>query len=423
MSDTPRRAVLMVVDGLRADMVTHDHVPALARLAGNSRIFTRHTSVFPSATRVNSASLATGCYPARHGLHGNAIALDEGDGLVAVSVGPPTFRERWRAATGRTLLRPTLSERLREHGGVIIHSNSSAGAAHMQDPDGHGTLLHRDGSHRPGFERVSGVEHPDVDYDATGDAAVTDRFVDALLHDPPAALNVLWICEPDHSQHTLELGSPEHFEVLAAADACAARVLGAVDTLRARGEQVLFVACSDHGHETVSDVVPVGPLLIEAGLKESEDSRDVVLASSGMGALVYLAPEAMERCSAIASFLQRAAWCQRVFAAAELDAVGLPTDTALQIAFSMAKQDVPNRYGVRGLGAVAADPFMKSDACGLGQHGGLGAYETNPFLLISGPGVDTGRCSVPSSAVDVAPTILQFLDRSWDGTDGHPLLA
>ena len=43
MSSRPRRAVLMVVDGLRADMVTPEHVPALARLAGGSRVFTRDT--------------------------------------------------------------------------------------------------------------------------------------------------------------------------------------------------------------------------------------------------------------------------------------------------------------------------------------------------------------------------------------------
>ena len=40
----------------------------------------------------------------------------------------------------------------------------------------------------------------------------------------PAALDLLWICEPDHSQHALELGSPQHLEVLAGADRCVAGV-------------------------------------------------------------------------------------------------------------------------------------------------------------------------------------------------------
>lgn len=422
MSAAPRRrAVLMVVDGLRADQLTPEFVPNFAALATQSRHFTAHTSVFPSATRVNSASIATGCFPARHGLHGNAIALDEGDGLVAVSVGPPEFRERWRRATGHTLLAPTLSERLRAHGGAVIHSNSSAGAAHMQDPDGHGTLYHRNGSHRPGFEPITGDAHPGVAYDAGGDREVTRRFVESLEHDAAPALNVLWICEPDHSQHALELGSPAHRDVLAGADACVAKVHDAVARLRARGEEILFVACSDHGHESVSDVVPVVPLLIEAGLKESPDSHDVVLASSGMGALLYLSSNAQSRRDAIAQWLSRQPWCEQVFAGTALATIGLPIDTPLQIAFSMAKQDTANRYGVRGAGAVAADPFMKTDALGLGQHGGLGRYETRPCLVVSGPGVRAGVCAVPTRAVDIAPTLLDFLGQPHDGTDGSVL--
>ena len=165
---TDRCAVLVVVDGLRGDLVDETFTPTLYRLATNARWYPSHRSVFPSATRVNSASLATGCFPASHGLHGNVIALDEGDGLVPVPVGPPEFRERLRRATGRTLRRPTLSERLREHGGAANWLNSSAGAAHMQDPDGHGLLLHRSGSHRPGFEPVEGPEHLEVTYDAAG---------------------------------------------------------------------------------------------------------------------------------------------------------------------------------------------------------------------------------------------------------------
>jgi predicted AlkP superfamily pyrophosphatase or phosphodiesterase len=416
-----RRAVLMIVDGMRADLLTHEWMPATAELAAQSRCFTRHRPVFPSATRVNSASIATGCHPARHGLHGNAIALDEGEGLVPVSVGGAEFRERWRRATGRTLHAPTLSERLRAHGGVIIHSNSSAGAAHMQDPDGHGTLYHRSGSHRPGFEPVTDASHPRVGYDAEGDREITRRFVAALDSDPAPALDVLWICEPDHSQHTLELGSPTHRRVLAEADERVAEVAAAVERRRAAGDEVLFIAASDHGHETVSELVPVTDLMVAAGLKESAESREVVLASSGMGALVYLSEDARERRGAIAAWLRAAPWCDRVFAGADLAEVGLPTDTALQVAFAMASQDRPNRFGVPGLGAVAWDRLVKSDAPGLGQHGGLGRYETNPFLLVSGPGVAPGVCDAASSAVDIAPTILAFLGHSHAGTDGSPL--
>jgi len=411
----------MIVDGLRADLVAPQWTPSLARLAARGRRFTQHRSVFPSATRVNSASIATGCHPGSHGLAGNAIALDEGEGLAAVSVGPATFRERWRRATGRTLHRPALTERLAARGGAAIYSNSSPGAAHMQDPDGHGWLYHRSGCHGPGLESIADAQIEAATYDAAGDRILTERLCAALEHDRGHPLHVLWICEPDHSQHELELGSPAHRAVVAGADACVARVVESVDALRERGDEVLLAVGSDHGHETVDEVIPVADLLVDAGLKSGPDSSDVVLASSGMGALLYLSDAARDRCETLAAWLRAQPWCGPVFAGAELGRLGHRDDTALALAFSMAKRDVPNRHGVMGLGHVAGDPFMNSDASGLGQHGGLGPYEGNPCLVLDGPGVTPGVESRRTATVDIAPTVLRWLGVPATGVDGAPL--
>ena len=417
---TDRRAVFVVVDGLRGDFVDEALTLNLHRLATSARWYPGHRAVFPSATRVNSASLATGCFPASHGLHGNVIALDEGDGLAPVPVGPPTFRERLRRATGRTLRRPVLSERLRERGGAANYLNSSAGAAHMQDPDGHGLLLHRSGSHRPGFEPIEGPEHLDVTYDAPGDRETTRRFCAALDAPGEYALHTLWLCEPDHSQHVMELGSGEHRALVAAADANVAHVIAAVGRMRDRGEEVLFVVCSDHGHETIDQVIPVEALMIEAGLKAGPESSDVVLAMSGMGALVYLSHGASARRGDIAGWLDGQPWCGPVFAGDALARVGQREDAGLAIAFAMAERDAPNRFGVRGIAHVAGCRFSTNDAPGRGQHGGLGRYETNPMLIIDDGSGQARRIETPTSAVDVAPTILDFLGVSYDGADGHP---
>ncbi len=418
-----KRVVLMVVDGLRADLVCEEFVPHLNALAERSRRYDAHRAAFPTATRVNSASLATGCHPARHGLLGNAIAIDEGDGLVAVSVGPAGFRERWRRATGATLNVPTLSERLAPHGGAIIHSNSSAGAAHMQDPDGFGTLFHRDGSHAPGLVPIEDERHPRVGYDGDGDRAVTAMFCESL-QSTFAALNVLWICEPDHSQHVLELGSPEHRAVLSGADGCVAQVVDCVERLRTLDQDVLLIVCSDHGHETVSEIVPVHDHMIAAGFIDEGSSHDVVLASSGMSALVYLSPNASHREADIVAWLSAQPWCAHVFNGPSLNDVGLCNRDGLAIAFAMASDSAQcNRFGIPGVGAVAADPFMSSDAPGRGQHGGLGRYETNPFLIVSHTSLATGRYREPSSAVDVAPTVLNFLNIPVQRLDGRALLG
>src|SRR6185437_4688039 len=149
------RVVIVICDSLRADLIRPDDAPFLYELGERAARFTRHSSVFPSTTRASSASIATGCLPARHGLYGNTQALDEGEGLVCRNVGAPDFRDRMRRATGRTLHVPTLAERLRWHGeAAIVCSNVSPGAAYFQDPDGYGWMYHVAGSYAPGLKPI-----------------------------------------------------------------------------------------------------------------------------------------------------------------------------------------------------------------------------------------------------------------------------
>jgi hypothetical protein len=195
-----RRAVIIVCDSLRRDLITPADAPTLAGLAEAACNFTAARSVFPSTTRVSSASIATGCLPGRHGLFGNTMALDEGGGLVCLSVGDPEFRERLRRATGRTLRVPTLAERLQREGALIM-SNVSPGAAYFHDPDGFGFVYHRAGSCGPGRRPLAGSEHLDIALGANGDATMTERFCDALLGSPAPAIAVLWLSEPDNTGH------------------------------------------------------------------------------------------------------------------------------------------------------------------------------------------------------------------------------
>ncbi|NKC16304.1 MAG: hypothetical protein GKR94_30090 [Gammaproteobacteria bacterium] len=418
---TVKRVVLMVIDGLRADSVRPDWMPGLHGIATRSCWFSAHRGVFPSATRVSSASIATGCYPARHGLAGNAIAWDEGDGLKAISAGPVGFRDRWWRVTGHTLLVPTMAERVAGTGGMVIHSNSSPGAAHMQDPHGHALFFHRSGCWSPGFASAPGTL--EVDYDSTGDAITTVRFCDYLLHDGPCAINLLWICEPDHTQHVIELGSPEHRAILAGSDRLAVQVADTVARLRERGEEVLFMVASDHGQETCEQVIDVDAALVAAGLKANMGSTDVVVASSGMGALIYLAREARHRDQDIALWLRAQPWCRAAWYGDELAAVGQRPAGGLAAAFAMAGRGDANRFGVPGFAYVVKDPFSPKDSSGLGQHGGMGPYEGAALLLADGPGFIPAKDGRATSLVHIAPTALKHLGLPAPDMDGYALQA
>ena len=73
-----RQAVFVCCDGLGAPWLDAARTPVLHGLAQQSLRCADHHAVFPSVTRVSAASVATGCHPARHGLHGNRMALAEG---------------------------------------------------------------------------------------------------------------------------------------------------------------------------------------------------------------------------------------------------------------------------------------------------------------------------------------------------------
>jgi predicted AlkP superfamily pyrophosphatase or phosphodiesterase len=417
-----KRAVIVVCDGLRADLVTPGLTPNLVRLAKGGRVFASHSSVFPSTTRVTSASIATGCRPGRHGLEGNAVALDEGAGLFPISAGLPDFRDRMLKARGATLLVPTLAQRLADHGGSVVFSNVSAGAAQFQDPDGFGHVYHRQGSYGPGRVAVDGGDHLDVTHDGAGDAAMTERFRDEVLGRRRPALAVLWLCEPDHTQHGNPMGSPAHVAAIAGADACAARVAETVDGLAAGGDDILLFFCSDHGHETVDSVIPLDDILIQSGFKAGAGSSDVVVASNGLSAGIYVADGARGRIPDIAAFLRTQDWVGEVFAGAELVEAGLRDGTPLAISVTTAKSGNPNAHGIPGLSPAIADSLPGESRIGCGQHGGLGEFEQSPFLFVRGGGFAPGtRSEATTAPTDIAPTILRHLGLPAEGMDGRPL--
>ena len=426
MAQTPpangKRAVLMVCDGLRRDLITPRDAPTLSSMAREWRSFPNHTGIFPSVTRVTSASIATGCLPGRHGLEGNTMALDEGEGLICRNAGAPDFRERMRRATGQTLRTPTLAERLTGHGGSIVFSNVSPGAAYFQDPDGHGYVYHCTGAWGPGLETLPREEWLPIDKGGPGDQAMTARFCEEVLRIRRPALSVIWLSEPDHSGHNSPLGSPRHKAAIQGADGCVARVVNTLQALDPQWENTLMIVCSDHGHETVERAIHIEAALVEAGLKAALDSTDVVVAPNGSAALVYLSEQAKPRGEAIATFLERQEWTARVYAGEALRELGLHPDNALALAIDMGKLDRSNEFGVPGYSYIALNTMVDTDYTGLGQHGGMGAYEQLPFMLARGGGMAAGtQEDDPTSPVDIAPTIMRHLGLAHDGMDGRAL--
>jgi len=417
-----KRAILVILDGLRRDLISAETTPNLVAFAVCAERFADYRTVFPSCTRVVSASVATGCYPARHELQGNSLVLMEDGVLVPHDAGHPDFLQHKRRVTGRSLAVPTLAQRLAEAGGAIIYSNVSPGAAYAHDPDGFGHVYHRAGSFGPGRVSVPDAEQLCVKPDLDGDRKMTERFVRDVLFERRPALGVLWLGDPDATQHNHPLGSADNLEALKQSDLRAREVMEAVRARRAAGEDILLLVGSDHGHQTVTGIIDVGHDLISAGFKSSEHSRDVVAVSNGTSALVYVHAHCSDRIPALRAYLERADWVGRVVPAEALHSIGQAPHHGLAFAISMRGSDEPNCHGVRGTSLVAKPASGKADRLGCGQHGGSGTYEQLPFLMIDGAGFAPAAVRQTEAAVvDIAPTILAHLGLAADGVDGTAL--
>ncbi|NDG48932.1 MAG: nucleotide pyrophosphatase, partial [Rhodospirillales bacterium] len=191
---TDKTALLVIMDGLRRDAVSPERTPHLWRLWSRGTAFGQYRSMFPSATRVVSSSTATGCVPATHGLAGNSMALLDADGqLHPHDAGAAGFLPARRAMHGRALDVPTMADRLAVHGGVVICSNVSPGAALAHDPNQAGHLFNRVVSHEPGRPLPPLSE---ITLSVAGDRLITERFLSEITSRRPA-LGVLWLGEPD----------------------------------------------------------------------------------------------------------------------------------------------------------------------------------------------------------------------------------
>lgn len=408
-----QRAIVLVLDGLRRDMVTEADMPALSALAGCAMRFDAHRSVFPSLTRCVSASFATGCHPGRHGLQGNTVALMEGGALALADAGEPDFLDRKLAATGLMLAVPTLAERVAAAGGYALYSNASPGATRAHDPQRRAFVRNRAVS-------WGGAGPLGTPATSCGDDALVARFIDEAV-DSAFAVAVAWLSEPDHTQHAAPLGSPEHRRVLREADARVARVAEAVARRRDAGEDVLLMVASDHGHETVAEIADPNAVLAEAGLKRHAKDTDLIAVANGTAALIYAHPDRTGDADHALEMLARQPWAGTVFDAAGLGSVGQSAVHHLVGAVAMRHDDAPNAFGVPGLSVNARPHFGKDDHFGHGMHGGLGRYEQMPFLLVQGEGFGATTVGAPTSILDIAPTILRHLGLPADGMDGVPL--
>lgn len=402
--------LLVLFDGLRPDLLRADTTPNILRLAAMGTGFSRARSVFPSETRVCSASVVTGCLPRRHGLVANRIAHPL-DAARSVDTGHKANLLALEQELGAPLLDvPTLGEILHAAGrDFAVLSSGTTGQTHVLNPRaaelGQVTLsAHGAAACSPAGARLLATLDPPP-ADPLGRALwIAEVFRTRLLPAPPAA-TLLWLCEPDTSAHYQGLGSPANLDALRAADAAFGRILDDWEAGPQRQRLTIAVA-SDHGHAGTTGLVDVG-----AALAEFAPGCTVLPGNSGGIAI----PGGDARLVAeLAEWLTRQEWAGTVFAAdrADLPQGVLPRSLLLAdhpraapVLFTLRTSPDRSRHGLPG--STLYDGELP---VGGGTHGGLSAVELHTVLLLAGGPIRAGQASDwPAGLPDIAPTVLALL--------------
>jgi arylsulfatase A-like enzyme len=426
-------SVLVVVfDGLQPAQVTPQLMPNLASFAGEGAAFQRHHAAYPTVTRANVATIVSGCNPGAHGLAANNLVVRELDPHRAIPALEPQLAQL-ALKTGRVLLRPTLADILSRRGLEFVAVGvGTSGNAFLQNPNAErcgGATIHPEfclprALHEEVLARFGEWPHKGLPNEAQMAHAVR-IMIEYVLPERAPAVSLLWLSEPDSSQHGAGVGSSLSRRALTVADQQFGRLLTWLQE-SGRGRDTEVMVASDHGYSTVTRVVEIERLLREAGFPEGAQPGGVVVAPNGGSVLLYVHGGERDACERVAAWLMAQPWCGPVIASRAGEGVpgtlparliGCAGDRAPELAMSFAWESRANGAGFAG------QVYASSGAVGRGQHGSMSPHETRSVLFARGPGFKTGASiSSPSGNVDLAPTILRMLGvGGGDGMDGRVL--
>lgn len=432
-----RKALVIVLDGLRPDMVTPQIMPRLHRLQSEGVRLGRHRAVFPSDTRANVASLVTGSRPGAHGFPGNSFfdpALRPEGPIDAsrTAVLDPVIRARG----GRLYDRHTLGEVLAKHGRrLAVLGSASAGTTRLLQPDFHLKDFICLSAHDPEVmwppsEAAAMMEQfGSLPPRAEPDLAAVEYLVNVFLgqvwpqHSPDVTL--FWLNEPDVSYHAFGVGAPEALMALTFVDSQLGRLFdwAAVQ----KGADIQIVVASDHGHVTVRNAVDVAGALTNAGFRlgpNFESDSQIVLAP-GYPSRLSLASDDRGLAQDVVETLLAQSWCGHVFSRAILQEQAIPKTFASGIMgiegrgapdlwLTLRSGDDTNAHGYDGWCDSAAGPGVVS------MHGGLHAREMENLGILHGSAFGANRVlDIPTSICDIGPTLIKALglpdEKSWLG--------
>ncbi len=453
--------VVVVWDGLRPDYVSAQYTPNLNQLAREGTFFKQHHSSYVTSTEVNGTALGTGAYPDHSGVVANVEYRPELNWLSAYGTESLDAIRRGDLLTeGHYLGASTMAEIL-QHAGIATITAGAKPVVLLQDrnykkvtPAQKESVTLFRGQALPRSILVALEKNPEIgpfpkertEADTTQGRVLNwarkgrDEVLKWLNGKPkttpmPRLINewttkalvrgpwkegvpkytLLWLSEPDASQHESGVGSENAQAGLAQSDEDLGLV---VKALKDKGvfQSTDLMIVSDHGFSTIDRGPDVVGALKRANFVadkqfDNPEAGDVMVVSLGGSTAFYVFEHEEQTVRRLVEYLQQTDYAGVIFSSVavqgtfplsqvHVDARAGAPDVLVSMRWSADRND----WGAPGM-VTAAEGKR-----GRGTHASLSRFDLHNTLIASGPDFKQGYASdVPSGNVDVAPTVLAIL--------------
>ncbi len=435
-----KHIVLIVWDGMRPDFVTAETAPTLNALAHDGVFFRNNHAAYPSSTNVNGAVLATGDYPAHNGIISNQEYRPEIDPLKQFDTSDfPALDAEDARISANFLAVPTIAEIVQKAGFRTAIAGSKPVAQlfdrSRQRSDEKSVVIYR--GHilpRSAEAEIVAAIGPFPDRkgkfpNSAEDAWTTRALIDVLWKEDVPKFSLLWLSEPDLSQHEFAPGSPTALAAIKSDDDNLAKILAALRAKNALTNTDIFVV-SDHGFSTINLAVDVAQQLRAAGFDAvrfftgAAKPGQILVVSLGGSTEFYVVDHDVAITRKLVDYLQRSDFAGVILTREKMEGtftlaqLHLATATAPDVIVAARWNDQPNEFGTRG-----EVPSDLGKGLGQGTHSTFSPHDLHNTLIASGPDFRSGWSDhTPTGNIDVAPTILSLLGlKSTQPPDGRIL--
>ena len=424
IADTPnfdnRHVVVVVWDGMRPDFVSEETTPTLWKLASEGVTFRNHHPVYPSATMVNGTAMVTGVYPGKSGIIANYVYRPDIDPHDAIAVESPVVVTKGdQLSNGKYISVPTIAELVQRTGGRTAVAAAKTVGLLLDRHAGNGpakncvTLFAGQALPRDMLAPIVAALGPFPSAHSQHDAWTTKAVTDFLWKDGVPAFSVIWLGEPDLTEHESAPGAPAALAAIKSSDQNLASVLSALDQQGVRKTTDVFVV-SDHGFSTIGRSVDLRKILKDAGFvaktKFDDEPKpgDIMLVGNGGSVLFYVVGHDAIVTRRLVEFLQQSDFAGVIFTKQgmpgtfHLNDAKIDNPHAPDVVMAFHWNDSKNQFGTPGM--IDAD---WQRAAGEGTHATLSRFDMHNTLVAAGPDFRRGQTDDLSTGnVDLSPTIL-----------------